>query len=326
LKIRKPFRFVVIGLVVAGIATMVVNNCVFFRKQAASTPELLAHRGLAQTFDIEKVKWNTNTARIIRKPVYDYIENTILSMQIAFEYGADIVEFDVRVTKDKQLAVFHDYLLEYRTEKSGQVSDYTMQELRKLDVGYGYTFDNGKTFPLRGKGKGLMPSIDDVFKVFKGKKFLIHIRDEGPEIGILLLKKFEELNRDELKRISIYGNDEAIEIVKAKYPKMPALSMRRIKKALIEYELVGWMGIIPESMKYSEIHLPLKYARFLWGWPSIFLARVKKAHSRLVLVTLRGQWSGGFDNDHDLSEIPVGYNGCIWTERIDVIGKKYKRY
>jgi glycerophosphoryl diester phosphodiesterase len=53
----------------------------------------------------------------------------------------DIVEFDIRVTKDKQLAVFHDHLLEYRTEKAGQVSDYTMQELRQLDVGYGYTFD-----------------------------------------------------------------------------------------------------------------------------------------------------------------------------------------
>ena len=79
-------------------------------------------------------------------------------------------------------------------------------------------------------------------------------------------------------------------------------------------------------MKYAEIHVPLKYVRFLWGWPTIFLERVKKAHSRLVLVTLRGQWSGGFDNDDDLQAIPQGYDGCIWTERIDVIGKKFKRY
>jgi glycerophosphoryl diester phosphodiesterase len=107
---------------------------------------------------------------------------------------------------------------------------------------------------------------------------------------------------------------------------MLALSKKRIMKAFIEYELVGWMGIIPESMKYMEFHLPLKYARFLWGWPSIFLDRVKKANSRLVLVTSRGQWSGGFDNDNDLKEIPDGYDGCIWTERIDVIGKKYERY
>ncbi len=326
MKIRKPLGFCLFGFVVAVVGIMVANNCVFLGKRTPSRPELLAHRGLAQTFDIEKVKWDTNTARLIHKPVYDHIENTIASMEIAFQHGADIVELDVRVTKDKQLAVFHDYLLEYRTEKSGQVSDYTMEELKKLDVGYGYTFDNGKTYPLRGKGQGLMPSIDDVLKTLKGKKFLIHIRDEGPEIGRLLLKKLEELDEEERKCISICGNDEAIEIIKGKYPKMMALSMKRIKKALLEYELVGWMGIIPESMKYAEIHLPLQYARFLWGWPTIFLDRVKKAHSRFVLVTLRGQWSGGFDNNKDLKEIPEGYNGCIWTERIDVIGKKYQRY
>jgi len=113
-----------------------------------------------------------------------------------------------------------------------------MRELKQLDVGYGYTFDNGKTFPFRGKGKGLMPSIDDVLKTFKGKQFLIHIRDEGPEIGRLLLKKLGELNESDLKRISIYGNDEAITMIKAKYHKMMALSKKLIVKALIEYELL----------------------------------------------------------------------------------------
>jgi glycerophosphoryl diester phosphodiesterase len=325
MKIRN-FRFFLFVFVAAVMGIMLANSFISFRKHVPSAPELLAHRGMAQTFDIEKVKWNTNTARIIHKPVHDYIENTIPAMQMAFEYGADIVEFDIRVTKDKQLAVFHDYLLEYRTEKAGQVSDYSMQELKKLDVGYGYTFDNGKTFPFRGKGKGFMPSIDDVFKTLPGKKFLIHIKDEGPEIGVLLLKKLAELNEDEIKHISIYGNDEAVKMIKVKYPEMLALSKKLVMKALIEYEFVGWMGIIPESMKYMEIHLPLKYARFLWGWPSIFLDRVKKANSRFVLVTSRGQWSGGFDNDNDLKEIPDGYDGCIWTERIDIIGKKYKRY
>lgn len=325
LKINKPSKLILL-VILTMIVIIVANNCVFWGKHIAATPELLAHRGLAQTFDIEKVKWNTNTAKIIHKPAHEYLENTIPSMQAAFEYGADIVEFDIRVTKDKQLAVFHDFLLEYRTEKAGKVSDYSMRELKQLDVGYGYTFDNGKTYPFRGKGKGLMPAIDEVFKIFKGKKFLIHIRDEGPEIGRLLLQKLETMNEVELNNISIYGNDEAIKLIKAKYPKIPALSKKLMIKALMDYELVGWLGIIPESMKYMEIHLPVKYARFLWGWPLIFQDRVKKANSRFVLVTSRGEWSGGFDNDNDLKQIPGGYNGCIWTERIDIVGKKFKRY
>jgi glycerophosphoryl diester phosphodiesterase len=265
--LKKRITLLRIGIV---IAIIVANNYVFLRKDDTSGLELLAHRGLAQTFDIEKVNWDTNTASMIHKAEHEFIENTIPSIQIAFAYGADIVEFDIRVTKDKQLAVFHDYLLEYRTEKSGKISDYSMQELKEVDVGYGYTYDNGITFPLRGKGNGLMPSIDDVLKVFKGKKFLIHIRDEGPEIGLILLKKLEGLNEDEIKCISIYGNEEAIKIITEKYPQMLALSKERLIKALIEYELVGWMGIIPENMKNLEIHLPVKYARFLWGVANSF--------------------------------------------------------
>ena len=36
----------------------------------------------------------------------------------------------------------------------------SMSYLRTLDIGYGHTADGGKTFPFRGKGVGLMPSLD----------------------------------------------------------------------------------------------------------------------------------------------------------------------
>lgn len=47
-------------------------------------PRLLAHRGLAQTFDITKVKWDTNTAAMIDPIEHPFIENTIPSMRAAF--------------------------------------------------------------------------------------------------------------------------------------------------------------------------------------------------------------------------------------------------
>jgi glycerophosphoryl diester phosphodiesterase len=285
----------------------------------------LAHRGLAQTFDIEKVRWDTNTAAIIHHPEYPYIENTIPSMKIAFEYGADIVEFDIRVTKDKQLAVFHDYSVESRTEKKGKISDYTLAQLKEMDVGYGYTADHGKSYPLRNTGIGLLPSFDEVIKEFPDKYFLVHIRDDGKEIGELLLAKLNNMNENQIAHISIYGNDEAIVLIKKKYPKMKSLSARSIRKAIIEYELIGWTGYIPKSIRNSELHMPIEYAKFLWGWPSIFVNRMKKVNSRMVIVMKKGQWSGGFDSVDDIKKIPVNYSGCIWTERIDRIGNYYKR-
>jgi glycerophosphoryl diester phosphodiesterase len=56
-------------------------------------------------------------------------------MKAAFNYGADIVECAIRLTKDKKLAVSHDYTFELRTDGKGNVSDHTMYEPKKLDVG-----------------------------------------------------------------------------------------------------------------------------------------------------------------------------------------------
>ena len=125
------------------------NTSLFVPRQH---PRILAHRGLAQTFDYSKVGNDTNTAAIMDKPEHPYLENTIPSMRAAFDHGADVVELDLKLTKDQQLAVFHDSTLEYRTEVKGEIGNYTMAELKQLDIGYGYTADGGKTFPFRGKG------------------------------------------------------------------------------------------------------------------------------------------------------------------------------
>ena len=127
--IKKNKRIIFIMTLIAFIW---VNNTSIFIKNENTMPKLLAHRGLAQTFDISKVEWDTNTAEIIYEPEHEYLENTIESMKAAFEYGADIVELDIQLTKDKKLAVFHDFELGYRTDGKGNISDYTMEELKKI--------------------------------------------------------------------------------------------------------------------------------------------------------------------------------------------------
>lgn len=157
-------RKIVFTVIVLFFVFVWVNNTSPFLNKSKEY-KLLAHRGLAQTFDISTVEWDTNTARIIYEPEHPYLENTLESMQVAFEYGANSVELDIQLTKDKKLAVFHDYDLSIRTDGNGSVSDYTMEELKRLDVGYGYTADNGETYPFRGKGIGLMPELKEVLKL-----------------------------------------------------------------------------------------------------------------------------------------------------------------
>jgi glycerophosphoryl diester phosphodiesterase len=141
-------------LVAAGLA---VGNSSALWGADDGRPSLLAHRGIAQTFPLDGVQSDTCTATRIHPPEHTYIENTIASMRAAFNAGAEMLEFDVQVTADGQLAVFHDATLQCRTDGTGRVRDHTLAELRRLDLGYGYTADGGATYPLRGKAVGLSP-------------------------------------------------------------------------------------------------------------------------------------------------------------------------
>jgi glycerophosphoryl diester phosphodiesterase len=46
---------------------------------------------------------------------------------------------------------------------------------RAIDIGHGYTADGGATFPFRGKGVGLMPSLSEMLAAFPGRAFLINV-------------------------------------------------------------------------------------------------------------------------------------------------------
>lgn len=315
-------RRTVLLIIISVLLLVWLNNTnVFYSKQRDY--KLLAHRGLAQSYDVSKVDWDTNTAEIIDEPEHPYLENTIPSMQAAFDLGADVVELDVRLTKDKRLAVFHDFALEYRTNASGLVGDYTMAELKDLDIGYGYTADKGQTFPFRGKGLGLMPELAEVFSAFPGKELLINVKDGDVETyQVLWTDYLSKMTKDQLSLITVYGDDDGIDYLREQSPDLRLLSMRMMKKALLKYELLGFTGYIPKELHNMELHLPLKYAKFLWGWPNKFVKRMESVNTRVVIVLGDGKWSEGFDTEESLEAIPKGYKGYIWTNRIDKVNNR----
>src|SRR5260221_993338 len=67
----------------------------------------------------------------------EHPENTIVSFQSAIDAGCDLVECDVHLTADGELAVIHDHMLERTTNGTGLVGAHTLAELRVLDAGKG---------------------------------------------------------------------------------------------------------------------------------------------------------------------------------------------
>ena len=64
----------------------------------------------------------------------EYPENTMLSFKKAVEDGCDELELDVQLTKDNVLVIIHDETIDRVTDGTGNVRDYTFEELRKFNV------------------------------------------------------------------------------------------------------------------------------------------------------------------------------------------------
>ncbi|WP_081870245.1 glycerophosphodiester phosphodiesterase family protein [Metabacillus indicus] len=300
---------------------MFVNNSSLFTKERSGEPMLLAHRGLGQTFRMEGITAETCTAERMYEPDHPYLENTIPSIKAAFEGGADIVEIDVQPTLDGEFAIFHDWTLDCRTDGKGTTREHTMEELKQLDAGYGYTADNGKSFPFRGKGVGLIHTLDEVLEEFPNGSFLIHIKSDDPKEGSQLADYLSKYPDNRLEHLSAYGGDQPIATLKEAIPDMRVMSKETLKSCLLTYIAAGWTGYIPAACENTQLHIPETYFSYLWGSSDKFLNRMDSVGTRVILVAGSGGWSEGFDEEQDLERLPKGYTGGIWTNRIDIISK-----
>jgi glycerophosphoryl diester phosphodiesterase len=70
-----------------------------------------------------------------RGDMYNRYENTMESFKFAVENGVDMVETDVRVTKDGVLVLMHDDTVARTTDKEGLVREKTYEEISRINAG-----------------------------------------------------------------------------------------------------------------------------------------------------------------------------------------------
>jgi len=304
------------------VAAVLAANSSAFAPAATDRPLIIAHRGLGQTFWREGLTGETCTASRIYPPEHPYLENTIASFAAAFAAGAEMVEFDVHPTTDGHFVVFHDWTLDCRTDGTGVTRDHALADLRALDIGYGYTADGGQSFPFRGKGVGLMPTLAEVLDAFPDKRLLINVKSDDTEEGRLLARTLSALPPDRRALIAIYGGGAAIGAFSAALPDVTVLGADTARQCLVAYELVGWLGIVPESCRGTLFMIPANFAPFLWGFPDRLSARLSSHGSRLVMLGAYDGtgFSSGVDSVGELSAVPPRLNGYLWTNRVDLIG------
>ncbi len=64
----------------------------------------------------------------------NYPENSAMAIESIIRMGADIMELDLKMTKDSVLVLSHDYTIDRCMTGSGRVDDYTYDELMKFNL------------------------------------------------------------------------------------------------------------------------------------------------------------------------------------------------
>ena len=152
-------------------------------------------------------------------------ENSMTAFARAVEGGYGI-ELDVRLSKDKQLVVFHDDTLDRVVGIEGKVSDYTASELSSMKL-----LGTGDTVPL----------FDDVLNLVSGRvPLLVEIKENAGDSEVSTLLS---------ERMQTYKGDYIVE-------SFNPLSLRNVKKHLDSVEC----GILSHKyLAYKPYRKPLYF-------------------------------------------------------------------
>lgn len=132
-------------------------------------------------------------------------ENSIAAVKSAIAMGVDIIEVDVKKTKDGQLVIMHDYTLDRTTTGKGRVEDYTLDTLKTLYLRNGYRLPTRHRIPtleevmLAAKGKAMVnldhcyPYIREAYAILQKTGTVDHALFKGEPIADSVISKYSDI-------------------------------------------------------------------------------------------------------------------------------------
>lgn len=181
-------------------------------------------------------------------------ENTILALEAAVKIGVDVLESDIRFTKDDIPILFHDDDIERTTGVSGSVRDKTLDELLQIDLGYTFTTDIGQTYPYRGKGLKVV-TLAEALERFPDTILNLDIKDtfrQAPgEVAQILL----ENQRTEMIMVASF-HPKQLKRFREKAPMIPTSAHPNEIRNFVAGVMMRSMRFFVRSVKYRAFQVP----------------------------------------------------------------------
>lgn len=138
-------------------------------------------------------------------------ENTMAAFRLAIQQGTDLLETDLRFTKDEALVCIHDATVDRTTGGHGAVSDMTLAEIKKLRVRS--EFDDqypNERVPVLAEFLDVMPEDvglglelkDPLFEQPAYAQKLVDALPPGGFAGRMAVLSFEQARLDSVKGVA----------------------------------------------------------------------------------------------------------------------------
>ncbi len=231
-------------------------------------------------------------------------ENTLEAFESAVElWGADVLEMDVRLTRDRELVVIHDSTVDRTTSGSGPVREFSTGRLRDLDAGARFLDLEGRTSFL---GRGVrIPLFSEVLERFPHTRLNVDAKD--PEAAPLLVRMVRE--RGARDRVLLASAEESGRADRLGYEGPVSASRRQIRLFYFSHRLPGGGPYTPWT---DALQIPWRWEGRQVTTPDL----IREAHRRNLPVHV---WT--VDDPEIMSTLVEWGADGIQTDRPDLLAR-----
>lgn len=210
-------------------------------------------------------------------------ENSLKAFQNCIDMGVDMIELDLKMTKDSVLVLFHDPLIDRTCTGKGKPSDYTFEEIRKFKLKSGHNVATRHD----------IATLEETLNLCKGK-ILINI-DKGYEY---FQQVYELLVKTEtLDQVVIKSNHKLGKIQQDN----PGVLDKVIYMPIVNLDREGAEQMIDEFATIKPVAIECCFKTYT---PEVerLLQKVKSYGMKIWLNSLWASLSAGHDDDMAVEE------------------------
>lgn len=266
---------------------------------------------------------NDNASKILKRlknPSKDYIlavshrgdwrfapENSLAAVQRCIDLGIDIVEIDVRLTKDGHLVAMHDETVDRTTNGKGKLSDLTLAQVKELRL--------RNACGIQGSRHGI-PTLEEIMLLAKGKIMVNLDKTEGKTVR----EAYAVLVKTGTVDHGIFKGNDPVEIMREKYGSL---------MDSIVYMPKVWYNLpdIPTYVKdYNKDLAPVGYEMLFDQTSSPVFAEVKNMNKdglTVLAVALWDELCAGHTDELALIESPDAAWGWLIQNGANAIMTDY---